>query len=455
MALTAHVARWVSELGSAAEPLPPDVREVVVHAVLDTVACGLFGRDLEWSSSVRRWAARGALPASVSTEGASVWGDATPTLRPSDAAFVNGIAAHAFELDDYHPVKVHPGAVVVPAVLALGEARGVSGATLVRAIAAGYEVMIRTSAALDPSTARLRGWHLTGVTGPLGAAAAASVVLGLDPERTAWALGLAGTQAGGLFAFTADGAMSKRFHAGEAARAGVVAAELSEEGFTGPTAVYEAQDGGYLAAFGDRVNPEALTSRLGHDWQLLKTAFKPYACCGSLHAYVDAAIEAREMMHEDTKIRIGLPRVVEVQCGFDYEEGSVLSAQMNARFCVASALRFGAVLPDAFVPARLRDPETLALMERIEQRHDPALDAIYPANFCGWVEVQAPERPAERFFRRDPSGAAANPAKPRAMREKARHLLGSGENGLADRLEALTFRLETCDASALVRQIIL
>ena len=141
--------------------------------------------------------------------------------------------------------------MVIPAALALAEAHDAPGALLETAIAAGYEVMIRTGLALDPSVARLRGWHLTGVCGPLGAAAAGAVLLGLDGERCAWALGLAGTQGAGLFAFNADGTMSKRLHPGFAARAGVTAVQLAARGVSGPTQLYEAADGGFLAAFSD------------------------------------------------------------------------------------------------------------------------------------------------------------------------------------------------------------
>src|SRR5690606_34245365 len=120
-----------------------------------------------------------------------------------------------------------------------------------------------------------------------------AVLMGLDAERTAWALGLAGTQASGLFAFNADGAMSKRFHAGHAARNGVAAAELAAAGFSGPTQIYEAADGGYLAAHSEKADAAKLTDGLGEVWRSRTASFKPYACCGSLHSYVDAALQLR------------------------------------------------------------------------------------------------------------------------------------------------------------------
>ena len=164
-AATRAVAQWVADLDY--DKLPARTREVVKCQILDTLGCGVYGYQTPWAKMLLEWARAGGAKAE-----ATVWGDAAPSLRAADAALVNGTSAHAFELDDYHNAKLHPGAVVIPAAIAMAEKLGSDGRTLVTAIAAGYEVMIRSSLALNPSAARLRGWHLTGVCGPIGAAAA-------------------------------------------------------------------------------------------------------------------------------------------------------------------------------------------------------------------------------------------------------------------------------------------
>jgi 2-methylcitrate dehydratase PrpD len=203
---TYEIAEWLAGLRD--HDVPDATREAVRCAVLDTLGCGVYGHTTAWARATREWASRG------SAGWASIWSPGGRGLRPADAALANGVAAHAFELDDYHHAKIHPGAAVIPAALALGEQVETSGMALFTAIVAGYEVMIRAALALDPVSARLRGWHLTGVTGPLGAAAAAASLLRLDAERTAWALGLAGTQGAGLFAFNACQRPPKQSHPG-------------------------------------------------------------------------------------------------------------------------------------------------------------------------------------------------------------------------------------------------
>jgi len=385
-----------------------------------------------------QWARAGA-PAKGE---ATVWGEAAPSLRASDAALVNGTSVHAFELDDYHQAKLHPGAVVIPAAVAMAEKLGASGEQLVTAIAAGYEVMIRTSLALNPSAARLRGWHLTGVCGPLGAAAACASLLKLNEEQTAWALGLAGTQGSGLWAFNADGTMSKRFHAGRAAQSGVMAAELAALGFTGPTQIYEFHDGGVLKAFSDASDPAPLTRDLGKVFHLDATSIKPYSCCGSAHSYVDAALELRRRLgaawNAARPVRLGMAKVVQVQCGFYYAPSSSLNAQMSLRYIVAAALTEGHALPPQFSDAQIADPALPALAGRIQCEHDPALDKLYPARFAAWVAAQDKGQWV-RVDVLDPLGSPANPVDAKGVVEKFR---GINPRLPADDIAGIAFDIE-------------
>ena len=383
---TREIANWIAALRY--EDLPPRTREVVHIAILDTVGAGVYGYQTPWAQKLLAWARRGG-----SASDATVWGDAGPSLRAADAALVNGTAAHAFELDDYHNAKLHPGAVVVSAALAVAEQLNSSGTQLVTAIAAGYEVMIRTSLALNPSATRLRGWHLTGVCGPFGAAAACASLMKLDNEQCAWALGLAGTQGAGLWAFNADGTMSKRLHAGKAAHSGVHGGRTRATGLQRSDADLRIQRRRRPESVFRRFGPAPLTQDLGSVYHLDKTSIKPYSCCGSTHSYIDAALALRKKfgsaLTAQTPVRVGTSKVVDVQCGFDYAPSSALNAQMSLRYVVAAALLDGQVLPAQFADARMTDPALGAFANKLELVPDPELDKLYPKDFAGWVAASA------------------------------------------------------------------
>jgi len=413
---TLELADWVSSL--AYDDLPLRSREVARIALLDTLGAGLYGFNTPWTQTMLAWVKRGS-----GGNEARVWGETGATLRCADAALVNGVASHAFELDDYHNAKLHCGAAVVPAALAVAERLNSNGRELLTAIAAGYEVMIRSSLALNPSAARLRGWHLTGVTGPFGAAAASAVLLKLNAEQTAWALGLGGTQGAGLWAFNADGTMSKRLHPGKAAHSGVLAAELAQMGFSGPTQIYEFEDGGVLKAFSDASDPAPLTHALGTVFHLDQNSIKPYSCCGSTHSYIDAALALRKKIGAPwdvkRKVRVGTCKVVDVQCGFDYVPGSALNAQMSLRYAVAVALMDGAALPRQFTAEKMNDPAIAGLAQAIELVPDPELDKLYPKDFAGWVAVEHNSR-WERVDILNPTGSIHVPIDAAGITDKFR-----------------------------------
>jgi 2-methylcitrate dehydratase PrpD len=221
-----------------------------------------------------------------------------------------------------------------------------------------------------------------------------------------------------------------------------LAAELAALGFTGPTQIYEYQDGGVLKAFSDALDPAPLTRDLGSVYHLDATAIKPYSCCGSTHSYVDAALELRRRLGSpwDARrpVKIGLSKVVDVQCGFAYAPSSALNAQMSLRYVVAAALVDGQVLPPQFSDQRFSNPALTALAGRFELVPDPKLDGLYPAHFAGWVAAEV-NGDWVRVDVLDPSGSPAAPIDARGITEKFR---GINPRLPVDKIAAVTLDIE-------------
>ena len=372
--------------GLRADDVPAEIVDVLRAACYDAIGCGLHGLTTEAGRIVRDFALEQGGPNET-----TMWASDGRRLSATNAALAMGTAIHGFDFDDHSRAKIHPGAVVLPTVLALGEREGASGATILAAMAAGYETMNRVSYAANPSAARMRGWHLTGTCGTFAAAAAASVILGFDRDTTASALGLAGTQSSGLWAFNADGAMSKRLHPGRAAQSGIMAALLAVRGFVGPRYILETEDGGFLQAMSDKFDTGAIGDDLGGTWWTAATCFKPYSCCGSNHGAVGATLmlrSAHNLTPDDVeRIVVGVARVVDRQTGFPYSRSTQLNAQMSIRYDVAVALADGQVLLEQFSTERMSDPALERLIAKVEVRVDPEMDAIYPSRYAGVVTI--------------------------------------------------------------------
>lgn len=382
---TRALAKFISEL--KAEHIPDSTRAIVAKAFIDAIGCGLFGLLTPWAQMVQGFALEQRGP-----QESSIWAGGGRKVSAMNAALAAGTALHSFEVDDHNGGgKIHPGAAIIPAAFALGEREAISGAKLLTAITAGYETMIRVSLAVNPVSSRMRGWHLTGTCGTFGAAAAASVILGLDAETTASALGLAGTQSSGLYAFSADGAMTKRLHSGLAAESGIRSALLAARGFHGPRFVLEAEDGGFLAATSDDVRIAEVTAALGHEWRTDGVIFKRYACCGSNHASIDAAMEI--MADENLQpgdidhVVTGVSRTVETQCGFAYQPTTVLNAQMSQRYNIAVAILDKQAYVEQFTEERIKEPQVCELASRVRVEIDPEMEAVYPRLYAGKVTV--------------------------------------------------------------------
>lgn len=280
--VTAALARRAAGLRFG--DLPDDVRLLARQCLLDFLAVTLAGSREELSLILLAEAEeQGGRPA------ASLIGHRlkAPTQQ---AALVNGAASHALDYDDVNmTMGGHPTAPLLPAILALAEARGASGAELLTAFVAGYETLCRVGALVAPGH-YARGFHNTATVGSFGAAAAAANLLGLDAERTALALGIAGTQAAGLKSMF--GTMCKPLHAGKAAQNGVLAATLAARGFTSRADVLDCAQG-----FADTQSPDFHPERALADppglWHLADNLFKYHAACYLTHAPIECARAVR------------------------------------------------------------------------------------------------------------------------------------------------------------------
>lgn len=400
---------------AAYDDLPPESIRLAKRFLLDTLAAGIAGANTDVAGIVRD-AVRASLESSA---GSSVlWGRADRLPAPQ-SALVNGTASHALELDDFGGCG-HSGAVVVPAVCALAGRGGISGKDMLTAIVAGYDIAARVVEGAGGYRAHNDlGWHSSGTCGSFGAAAGAAKILGLDRERHADALGIAGTFTGGIWAFLADGAMTKRFHPGKASENGLTAALLAQAGMTGPRQVLEAGWGGFYSTYARGIaTPEATLKGLGTEFRIARSGMKPYACCRGLHATLDALFEImgetraksdqieRMVVHgnEQNKLQFDRPAI-----------GNLLDAQFSFQYALAVGAVSGRATLDQFQPFRNGEPEVQRLMRATEVAADREMKAnTYPP-----LEIRFRDgRVVERHIAYA-KGAPENPLSDEELRNKA------------------------------------
>src|SRR5690606_24942374 len=214
------------------------------------------------------------------------------TLSAPAAALANGTLVHALDFDDTHAGGlVHATAVVLPAAFAVGQQTGASGREILLAAVVGYETACRVAAAA-PHGFHARGLHATMVAGVFSSALITARLLGLDAERAANALGIAGSQAGGLLAFLGTGASTKQLHPGFASQSGIIATRLAAAGATGPETVFDGPHSVFDALSANPADPAAIAPGLGERWETTRIGIKPYAACQLSHATIGAVLDA-------------------------------------------------------------------------------------------------------------------------------------------------------------------
>ncbi|HVC54132.1 MAG TPA: MmgE/PrpD family protein [Stellaceae bacterium] len=357
MPLTQELGRFAA--GLTFEKLPPDAVEIARTGFIDTIATMIAGAHDPAPQLLRQGLAPAPGPASLYFSG--------ETAAGPEAAWINGTAAHALDYDDVG-CRGHLSAVLAPAILAEAETLNLGGREMFAAYVAGYETWAEL-ARRDPGHHHVKGWHPTGIFGTIGAAAACAALRRLNPEQATMALALSASQAGGIMANF--GTMTKPFHAGRAAHAGLVSARLAEFGFTAaPDALEHPQ--GFLSA----VSPEGKADRdgpcrrLGEDWQIVRQglSIKKYPACYCTHRALDAMLDllaGRPLKPaEIARITVSISKTHSLILR-NHTPQTGLAAKFSMEFAMAAAVISRRASLGEYTDAFVRRPEVQELMRRV------------------------------------------------------------------------------------------
>ena len=357
------------------DALSEEVRHYARRHLLDTVGVMIAGAGGEVASRAE------AMLSAVRPAGRIPVPGRARRADLLDAAFLGGTAAHGIELDDgFRQGSVHPGCVVVPVLLALGNELHSSGAALIEALVAGYEAEIAIGRACHPEL-RQRGFHPAAAVGVFGAAMAAGKLRALARGKLANALGIAASSAAGLFAFVNGGADIKRLHAGHATREGLQAALLAEQGIEGPPGVIEAHDGFMQAfAFGRADKARALALPPSVPFGITDCYIKPYPCCRHIQPAVEALIgllrDESIATEEVERIDVATYRIAAEHAATGWDDFA--SAQLSFPYLLGVALKFRAIKIEHFDAAVRRDPWFAASARKLHVTAPPEIDRLYP-----------------------------------------------------------------------------
>src|SRR2546427_6168425 len=429
MNATTAIADFVAK--SRWEDCPASAVEAARRAILDCLG-GMLAGSVEPSARI--------LHAVALAEGGAPLCTVVGTGRRTGAvwaALCNGTAAHALDFDDTNFILLgHPSAPVLAAALAAGELALADGQALIHAFLLGFEVETTLAAVLNPAHYE-KGFHATGTLGTMGAAAAAARLLGLDATQTRTALAIAASQASGLK--ENFGTMTKPFHAGHAARSGILAAQLAREGLTASETALEGRQG-YAAAFGASHGIDRALEGLGRAWHLLGSgiAVKPYPSCALTHSAIDALIDLRAAHRLSARdiaaVQVGVTRVVPDVLAHRHP-ATALERKFSMQFCAAAALAEGRVDFGSFADGEVANPDVRELMGRGDMVVDPRLPQGDEQN--AWSR-RSSRLQAGRTYATDPRGPlgyAATPPSHPALRDK---FLGCAKTVLsADEAEAV------------------
>jgi 2-methylcitrate dehydratase PrpD len=387
--------------------LPEHVEKKMTELIIDQIGLQVACVRYQWSEAVHQYMTTFATPGKSTVV---YFGD---KLSPEQAAFANGAFGHGQDYDDtVMKVQTHPGAVVIPVGLAMGEEVGANGRDVLNAIAAGMEVMLRVAHSVSPYCLS-SGVHTPPAAGTFGAAIVAGLLLGLSRDELVNALGIAGSFSGGLLEYTQAGGSVKRIHCAIPTTAGIRAAYLSRFGMTGPETVLEGNKGFVKVFSHGQGDVERLTLALGEEFRIEWVALKNYNCCYFIHAPLEALLHLQAehgLVTEDIEaIKIGTGKQGTVHVGKIPEPTDELGAQFSLHFTLPMGFLKGIPGINSYSEEILADEEIRAMAKKVTVYEDATASEEYPTNWGGIVTVVTKDGHELSHRVRYPKGNPENP----------------------------------------------
>lgn len=411
--LTQKLATFVINTREA--DVPADVLDRARDALVDTLGCAMAGSLDEGSEIAQKWVLETGARAQSTVVGTPL------STSPAEAAFANGLAAHALDFDDsLTTLRGHPTAPMMGAGLAVGETTGASGKALLAAIAIGLDVGGKLGPALG-SEHYMKGWHSTATVGVFTATAVAARLWGLSVEQMQTAFGIAASEAAGLI--RNFGTMTKPFHAGHAARNGVMAAWLAKNGFTADTHIFDDKNNFFATYAGsDAVPFETTLAKLGAPWEMATPGIyvKRFPCCYCNHRPAGAMFELMQEHNikatEVTKVRIGfLPGADTPLIHFNPKTG--LEGKFSMEYNAAAALLDGKLVMESFTDAMVMRPEIRAMILKVQRFRLPSPDGKNYSGITGYNDVEI--ETTRGVFKRREERVPGSPAWPMTPADRA------------------------------------
>jgi 2-methylcitrate dehydratase PrpD len=412
--------------GLALDKIPPEVREKTKLIFLDTLGIALASSTMDFGQMVLSVAGALGGPPRSRLIGTS------SKVAAANAVLANGTLAHGLDYDDtLEEAIVHTGCCGVITALAVGEESGAGGKGVLEAAVAGIEVMCKVGL-VAPGKFHARAFHPTALCAPFGAAAAAGRLNRLTIPQLMDAFGICGSQSAGIIEYLADGSWTKRLHPGWSSHGGVIAALLAQQGFRGPSSVFEGRQGFFRAFGGDNGHHLERLSELGKSWEIPRIAFKSYPCGSISHPYMDCALRLRQshsVRAEDIEEIVcrtaegPVPRLWE-PLKEKQRPATAYGAKFSLPYSIAVILVRGKAGLEEFTETAIRDPEVLSLAEKVRYELDPTID--YPRHFSGHVKIRLKNGRILEENQPYPRGGLESPLPPAEIEEKFR-----GNAGLA------------------------